>query len=191
MNEEKAIAIVKDTLPLKRFEHTMRVVDVAEKLAKQYDVDVAKARLAAILHDYAKYRPIEEMQETVKMVDELPKDLLEAGGEILHAFVGAYYVKSELRIDDEDILLAIRYHTTGRDNMTKLEKVVFLADYIEPMRSFPGVETVREKAAKNLDQACLQALKNMITFLVGKNAFVYKDTFDAYNYFVKITSRRV
>lgn len=191
MYEEEAIRLIEKVLPRKRYEHTLRVVKEAQILAERYHVDVDKARLASVLHDYAKYRPIEEMRKTVQQVPELPEDLLDCSGEILHAFVGAYYVKKEVGIQDEDILSAIRFHTTGRGNMTDLEKVVFLADFIEPMRSFPQLDKVREKALTSLDLACLAALKINVTYLVGKNAFIYKDTFEAYNYFVKITSGRV
>src|SRR5690554_6514496 len=105
MSENDALKMIEKVLPLKRYEHTLRVVEEAEDLAKLYQVNVSKARLAAILHDYAKYRPIEEMKETVKKVSELPGELLDSSGEILHAFVGAYYVKTEQGVLDEEILL--------------------------------------------------------------------------------------
>lgn len=191
MNEKEAIAIIKDVLPVKRFEHTLRVVEEAEQLARRYDADPSKARLAAIFHDYAKYRPVEEMRETVKEIQDLPQDLLHCGEAILHAYVGAVYVKEELGILDEEILSAIRYHTTGRANMTKLEKIVFLADFIEPARKFPGVEKVREVAKEDLDMACLLSLKNNIRYLLECHLSVYRSTMEAYNDFLKITQGRL
>lgn len=191
MNEKEAIAIVEKTLPIKRFEHTLRVVDESEKLAKHYGVDVSKARMAAVLHDYAKYRSMDEMRETVKEVPDLPEDLLHCSGEILHAFVGAVYVKEELGISDKDILSAIQYHTTGRAKMSKLEKIIFLADYIEPGRKFPGLKKAQELAQEDLDEACLFALKNSIQYLLSEDLSIYRYTIEAYNDFIKITKGRL
>ncbi|SDY50635.1 putative HD superfamily hydrolase of NAD metabolism [Evansella caseinilytica] len=182
ISENQAFSAVKRSLKQRRFEHTERVTETAEQLARKYGGDVKKARLAAILHDYAKYRPVEEMRETLRSV-KTPHSLLEYGDEILHAFAGACYVKVELEVTDEEILAAIRYHTTGRASMTLLEKIVFLADYIEPGRTFPGVETVRQAAETSLDNACFLALKNTIAFLISKGQPVYPEAFEAYNDF--------
>ncbi|ADU29834.1 bis(5'-nucleosyl)-tetraphosphatase (symmetrical) YqeK [Evansella cellulosilytica] len=184
MNEEQALLEVKKALKTRRYEHTVRVRDEAQKLANQYHVNIEKARVAAILHDYAKYRSVEEMKQTIKD-EKLDKRLLFYGNEILHAFVGATYVQKELGVDDEEIISAIRYHTTGRAQMTDIEKVVFLADYIEPGRTFRGVEEVREKAYKDLDHACFLALRNTVQFLVGVEKSIYPDTFEAYNDFAQ------
>ncbi|UCZ54462.1 bis(5'-nucleosyl)-tetraphosphatase (symmetrical) YqeK [Bacillus shivajii] len=183
MNEIEALEAVKHALKTRRYEHTLRVTDEAETLARKYGANIKEARLAAILHDYAKYRPTEEMRRSIQMEKSLPNQLLDYGNEILHAFVGALYVKKELQIEDENILLAITYHTTGRKEMTLLEKIIFIADYIEPGRTFPGVEEVRTVAEKDLDKACFYALRNTIQFLVKKEQPVYPDTFEAYNYF--------
>ncbi|ARW46272.1 Nicotinate-nucleotide adenylyltransferase (plasmid) [Bacillus licheniformis] len=101
--------------------------------------------------------------------------------ELWHAPAGAALVKTEVGITDEDILSAIRFHTSGRPNMTLLEKVVYVADYIEPGRRFPGVEEVRTLAEEDLDSALIQALKNTITFLISKNQAVYPETVATYN----------
>ncbi|WP_096188328.1 bis(5'-nucleosyl)-tetraphosphatase (symmetrical) YqeK [Evansella halocellulosilytica] len=191
MNEEQALKEIKGVLKERRYEHTLRVVDEAERLALQYGADVSKARLAAILHDYAKYRSSDEMRETVRSnLDEFPEKLLYYGNEILHAFVGAYYVRKELHVTDEQILSAIAFHTTGKKEMELLEKVVFLADYIEPGRTFASVNEVRKTAESDLDLACFYAIKNTIQFLVEKNVLVYPDTFEAYNDFANKISGR-
>lgn len=180
MNEEQAFAAVEKSLKVRRFEHTLRVTDEAEKLAQRFQEDVKKARLAAILHDYAKYRPVDEMRSTI-VAEGLEEELLNYGDEILHAFVGSYYIEMELGIQDRDVLNAIKYHTTGRAGMTTLEKIVFIADYIEPGRTFQGVEDIRKIADSNLDKACFLALRNTISFLVQKKLPVYPATFEAYN----------
>ncbi|MBU9722532.1 MULTISPECIES: bis(5'-nucleosyl)-tetraphosphatase (symmetrical) YqeK [Bacillaceae] len=189
MNEIEAFDAVRRSLKKRRFEHTERVVEEGEKLANRFNVNVEKVRLAAILHDYAKYRPVEEMRNTIINAG-LEERLLDFGDEILHAFVGAYYLEHELKVADRDVLSAVKYHTTGRANMTGIEKVVFLADYIEPGRNFPGIEEVREIAKLDLDQACFMALKNTIGFLVKKGQPVYPETFEAYNYYSNDLKRR-
>ncbi|SER71279.1 bis(5'-nucleosyl)-tetraphosphatase (symmetrical) YqeK [Salipaludibacillus aurantiacus] len=183
MNEAQAFEIVRKALKPRRFEHTERVVSEASKLAERFGGNLEKIRLAAILHDYAKYRSYDEMRSTVLNNRHLPNRLLEYGNELLHSFVGAVYVQEELKVDDDIILSAIRYHTTGRAGMTLEEKIVFLADYIEPGRTFPEAGQVRETAEADLDKGCLEALRNTIVFLSKKSLPVYPDTFEAYNEF--------
>jgi len=180
MNREQALSIVKEQLTESRYLHTIGVMESAISLAKRYQADVKKAELAAIFHDYAKYRPKEEMKRIIEE-QGMPKELLSFHSEMWHAPVGAYLVEKEVGIHDEEILSAITYHTSGRANMTLLEKIVFLADYIEPGRSFPGVDEVRELAERNLNVAVIAAMRNTITFLMKKNTRIYPDTFIAYN----------
>jgi len=181
MNEAQAFEVIRHALKPHRFEHTERVVKEATKLVERYGGELQKIRLAAILHDYAKYRSSLEMRETVMKDKNLPLDLLDYGDELLHSFVGANYIKQELEVDDEIILSAIRYHTTGRAGMTIEEKIVFLADYIEPGRTFPEAATTRVLAEKDLDLACLESLKNTIRYLSKKSIAIYPNTFEAYN----------
>ena len=180
MDKTKALELVKQQLPEKRYIHTLGVVQSAKELARRYGVDEDKAELAAIYHDYAKYRPLDEMEQIIKDYG-LPADLLTANTELWHAPVGAVLVQREAGVEDEEILSAIRYHTSGRAQMTELEKVIYLADYIEPGRSFPGVDEVRELAARSLDEAVMKAIANTIAFLMSKQQTIYPDTFHAYN----------
>lgn len=185
MDRDLLLEKVKKVLRPDRFQHTLGVVETALQLAERFGADQTKAEAAAILHDYAKYYPLEEMKRIISSVEGMPQDLLDYSPEVWHAFVGAYLVQKELGIEDEEVLAAIRYHTTGRPHMTVLEKVVFLADYIEPGRDFPGVEEVRQLALTDLDQAICQALKRTIDFLEGNNKKVYPLTKEAYRYFLK------
>lgn len=184
MDQDKALKIVKEQLTEKRYEHTLGVMKTAIELAENNDVDVKKAELSAIFHDYAKFRPKEEMASII-VEQNMPTQLLQYHHELWHAPVGSYLVKTEVGITDVDILQAIRFHTTGNKNMTKLDKIIFLADYIEPGRHFPGVDQVREVAAKNLDEAVIMALKNTIKFLLDKNQMIYPDTLETYNSLIK------
>jgi predicted HD superfamily hydrolase involved in NAD metabolism len=184
MNRDKALAIVKEQLTDHRYLHTIGVMETALQLARKYQVDEKKTELSAIFHDYAKFRTKEEMKQVI-LEQQLPQDLLQFDKELWHAPVGAYLVKQEVGIHDLDILNAIKYHTSGRANMTLLEKVIYLADYIEPGRQFPGVEEVREIAGSDLDLAVILALKNTIQFLLKKQQPIYPDTFNTYNAMVQ------
>ncbi|WP_257346111.1 bis(5'-nucleosyl)-tetraphosphatase (symmetrical) YqeK [Pseudalkalibacillus decolorationis] len=180
MNKEEALEIVKPHLTEHRYEHTIGVMNTAIDLAERFNGDKDKAMLAAVFHDYAKFRPKDEM-ESIIIREELGKDLLKYGKELWHAPVGAYLVKSEVGITDEEILQAIRSHTSGRVGMSLLEKIIFLADYIEPSRHFPGVDEVRETSEQNLDEAVRQALMNTVIFLMKQNQLIYPETLYTYN----------
>jgi predicted HD superfamily hydrolase involved in NAD metabolism len=180
MDKNKALDLVKSQLTEHRYNHTIGVMETSIKLASQFGADVKKAEFAAIFHDYAKFRPKDEMRKIV-IAKKLPLDLLEYGSELLHAPVGSVLVKKEAGVTDEEILSAIYYHTTGNEKMTTLEKVVFLADYIEPNRQFPGVEEVRKTAQNSLEQACLMAVRNTIHFLMKQNQKIYPLTIMTYN----------
>jgi len=180
MKREEALACVKEQLTEQRYIHTVGVMETAVKLAERFGADLKKAEIAAIFHDYAKFRPKEEMKQII-LDGGGPLEVLNFQHELWHAPAGAALVKTEVGITDEDILSAIRFHTSGRPNMTLLEKVVYVADYIEPGRRFPGVEEVRTLAEEDLDSALIQALKNTITFLISKNQAVYPETVATYN----------
>jgi predicted HD superfamily hydrolase involved in NAD metabolism len=180
MEREQALKMVKIQLTEHRYQHTLGVMETAISLARKYGVDEKKAELAAIFHDYAKFRPKDEMKEII-VSQGMPKDLLEYNSELWHAPVGAFLAESEAEITDKEVLDAIRFHTSGRKGMTRLEKVIYLADYIEPGRHFPGVEEVRNLAKINLDEALIKAVQNTIMFLMKKNQAIYPETFHTYN----------
>lgn len=184
MKIDEAIAYVKPHLTKERFNHTLRVAQTAVELAEVYKASPEKAELAAVFHDYAKYRSLEELKRWISK-SYLPKDLLDYHHELWHGPVGAILVEREHGIHDTDVRNAIHYHTTGQANMSKLEMIVFLADYIEPGRSFTGIEEVREIAGKDLVHACWMVSRNTIQFLMQKNARIYPDTFHAYNDFTR------
>ncbi|WP_160721813.1 bis(5'-nucleosyl)-tetraphosphatase (symmetrical) YqeK [Bacillus sp. USDA818B3_A] len=180
MDRQKALDLVKIQLTEHRYQHTLGVMETAIALAERYGADVKKAEMAAIFHDYAKFRPKEEMKEII-VSKGMPQDLLLFNTELWHAPVGAFLVEQEAGITDPEILDAIRYHTSGRPNMTLLERIIYLADYIEPGRHFPGVEEVRELAQENLNRALVKSVQNTILFLMKKNQTIYPQTFYTYN----------
>ena len=184
MNRAEALKVVKPHLTEHRYVHTIGVTDTAVELAEKYGADSKRTELAAIFHDYAKFRPKDEMRQII--IDQaFSADLLEYSSELWHAPVGAYLVREEIGINDEEILNAIKYHTSGRPEMTLMEKCVFIADYIEPGRSFPGVDEVREVVQKDLNKAIALSLRNTVQFLMKKNQPVYPATFYTYNSIVK------
>ncbi|QQK75796.1 HD domain-containing protein [Salicibibacter cibarius] len=171
---------VQQMLPKERYDHTLGVMQTAVSLAKRYEVDEDKTELAALLHDYAKPLPKEQLIATIKR-HEPDENFSEHGGVLLHAPAGAYIVQEEFGIQDNDIFSAIYWHTTGRPQMSLFEKIIFLADYMEPGRSFPGIEEVRKLAEVDLDGALLAAYTNTIQHLVASKRMVHPMTLAAYN----------
>lgn len=180
MKREQALSIVKEQLTEQRYLHTVGVMGTAIELAKRYGESVEKAELAAIFHDYAKFRSKEEMRKII-VEQNMDPDLLKFHSELWHAPVGAYLVEKEAGIQDKDVLDAIKYHTSGKPGMNKLEKIVYLADYIEPGRAFPGVDEVREAAVNDLDEAFIMSVKNTMMFLMSRNRPIFPMTFHMYN----------
>lgn len=179
-NREELLARVRAQMHEKRYQHTLGVAQSARELAERYGADPDKAEFAGLLHDYCKCWPVEKMFEILVRHD-MPTELLEGEKELWHAFAGAIVIQYDLGVTDPDILQAVRYHTTGRAGMSLLEKVVCVADYIEPNRSFPGVEKIRALADKDLDAALALALGGTIQFLIEKQKTVYPLTLTAYN----------
>ena len=165
--------IVKSKMSLKRFTHTLGVVEMSEKLAKIYNADIEKCKVAALLHDICKEMDMEYIKNICKnnFMNELSEEDLE-NNEILHGFAGAYYVKTELGINDKEILNAIKYHTVGAKNMTLVEKIVYIADAIEYGRNYPSVVEIREETFKNLDKGILMEIEHKEKYLesIGKKS---------------------
>lgn len=180
MDVNEAKSLIHPLLTKDRYDHTLRVAQTASQLAKIYNESSIRTELAALLHDYAKCKHENELKQYI-IEHRLPADLLEFNKELWHGPVAAHIMKHQYNIDDKDVLHAIQYHTTGRAKMSRLELIIFVADYIEPGRSFPGVVEVRNEAKKNLHGAAWMALRNTIPFLIEKKACIHPDTFHAYN----------
>lgn len=181
--EDKIVEYLEQNLKKARLKHSFSVMDTAIELAKIYNEDENKAKLAGLIHDCAKYVEIHEMLSIIK---ESGYNISDEGfniPEILHGPVGAYIAKNVMAVLDEDILNSIAFHTIGRKNMSILEKIIYIADYIEPLRSFPGVEKVRKAAYKgDLDKALLLSFDNTIKYIVEKGQLIHKSTIEARNY---------
>lgn len=168
---------LKQSLSEKRFRHTGGVAASARMLAKLYGGDPDQAELAGWLHDAAKEMKLSDMQMWVKEKGFAIDSYMLQSRALLHGPAGAAYAELHFDIHDQAILDAIYYHTTGNAHMTKLEKIVFLADYIEPSRDFPGVDELRKEAKKDLGQAVLLAYDSTIRHLIDDGAYIYDLTF--------------
>lgn len=180
MNRDALLERVRAQMPDKRWLHTVGVMETSVELAKRFGADPVKADLAALLHDAAKFWPIERQRQVAEEA-ELPAMIFEYDPQLLHAPVGAYYAERECGIDDAEVLDAVRYHTSGRAGMTLLEKVVCLADYIEPGRSFPGVHEIRQLAESNINQALVAGFDSTLTLLIAKGKRIFPPTVEARN----------
>ena len=167
----------------RRFCHVLGVEETAVALAAKYGADEAKASIAALTHDYAKERPNDEFELIIRR-DGFDLALLNYGNEIWHGLVGADIVQRELAIDDEEILQAIRVHTTGAAKMSLLDKIIYVADYIEPGRDFPGVKEAREIALVDLDAAVAYETKHTLLHLIEQEHKIYPKTLETYNQWV-------
>ncbi|MFD1455603.1 bis(5'-nucleosyl)-tetraphosphatase (symmetrical) YqeK [Levilactobacillus lanxiensis] len=180
---DELLAKIEKQLKPKRFKHVQRVEQTAIALAQMNDVDVEKASIAGLVHDYAKQRPDEDFIAAIKQY-QLDPILLNYGNAIWHGVVGAELIKHELGIYDEDILNAVRHHTTGAIYMSPLEQIIYTADYIEPARDFPGVDEARQLADKNLAKAVAFQAKYTLAYLVENGKPVYPKSIDTYNAWV-------
>lgn len=183
MERELLLQKVQMHMSEKRFKHVLGVEETAVALAEKYGASAEKASIAALTHDYAKERPDDEFELVIRR-DGFDLDLLNWNNAIWHGIVGADFVQRELGIDDEEILDAIRLHTTGAAEMTLLAKIIYVADYIEPGRDFPGVKEAREIALVNLDDAVRYEAKKVLAHLLDQEAPIYPKSIETYNHWV-------
>lgn len=167
-----------------RYVHTFGVVQSACSLAKINGVDEEKAKIAALIHDAAKNMKIDEQYKILKD-NNVDIDIISQNSpQILHGWVAAILAKDLMGVVDEEILNAVKYHTTARKSMSKLEKIIYIADYIEPNRDYPGVEELRKVTFSNLDKGLLMGIDNTITFVIKQGQLVHPLTIDARNYLI-------
>ena len=175
---------LKQMLKEKRYIHTLSTQKEAIKLANNYNIDPEKASLAALLHDCAKNFSDEKMFKILKQYSIPIDDIEKINTATLHGKVGKIIAKTKFNINDKEILSAIEYHTTGKANMSLLEKIIFLADVIEETRTYDGVDEIRKIAYKNLNDAIIISLERTISFVISKNQLLHPDTINARNYLI-------
>lgn len=179
---------VKKRLPFKRFCHTMGVAHTAANLAVCHGCDTKQSFLAGLFHDIAKCYDNNELLEKAKKIGlEITPSEMEAPY-LLHGKVGAWQAFHKYGIEDEEIADAIRYHTTGRPDMSLLGKIIFTADYMEPLRpEVPGLFEVRKMAFKNIDKTVYMILKDTIEYLKTKKTIdpMTENTYEFYKNLLK------
>ncbi len=164
-----------------RLRHTLGVEKTAVNLAGLYGADPEKVRLAALLHDIARDMKADELVRLVVNGSYNLDEKVYSNPVLLHAPAGAEIAKRDFKIEDPEILEAIRYHTTGRENMSIVSSIVFIADYIEPGRKFRGVKTARRLARKSIEKTLLYIYKSLIRHLVSNERYICIETIKAYN----------
>lgn len=164
-----------------RFEHTLGVVKASVSLAQIHGEDEGKAAVAALLHDYAKNLDSDSFISMINKYGIALDEVSRRDISLAHGLLGAEMVCDELGICDDDILNAIRYHTYGRRTMSQLEKIVYIADAIEPGRDYPGVEALRALALEDLDAALKKAVADSISFVLAKGHALHMNTIELWN----------
>ena len=173
--------IIKYMMSEDRYNHCVNVSKEAVKLAKRYDGDEEKAAVAGILHDITKEMPKEEQLQIMHDSDIILDDIQKNAPKLWHGISGSVYIKKHFGIEDEDILNAICYHTTGRAGMSLLEKIIFVADFTSEERTYKGVATMRKKSRKSLEDAMLYGFKFTFSDLSSRELAIHPDELACYN----------
>ena len=184
MSREALLAKMETVMPEKRLRHCLGVEKAARELAERFGLDVEKAGLAGLLHDYAKKVSDEEFLDLIDKY-QLDPELKNWGNNVWHGMVGIYKIREDLGIKDAEILRAIEIHTVGSSTMSELDKVVYVADYIEHNRDFPGVDKARELAQQSLNLAVAYETARTVEHLAHKGMPIYPQTLETYNAFVE------
>lgn len=184
LSRDELLEKIAEQMSEKRFRHVLGVEQAAISLAERFGADPVKAGLAGLLHDYAK-----EVSDDafLALIDKykLDPDLKNWGNNVWHGKVGIYKIQEDLGLTDKEILRSIEIHTVGSSKMSTLDKIVYVADYIEANRDFPLVEEARKIAKVNLDRAVAFETVNTVAYLAQKALPIYPQTLETYNAFVK------
>lgn len=173
--------IIKSMMSENRYNHCVNVSKEAVKLAKRYGGDEEKAAIAGILHDITKEMPKEEQLQIMLDSGIILDDIQKNAPKLWHGISGSVYIKKHFGIEDEDILNAICYHTTGRAGMSLLEKIIFVADFTSEERTYKGVATMRKKSRKRLEDAMLYGFKFTFSDLSSRELAIHPDELACYN----------
>lgn len=173
---------LQELLNEKRLAHSLGVAEEAVKLAIQYGADLDKARLAGLAHDCCKNMSYDEMLQWAKKLGVTLDKISLSNEKLIHGTIGAEYARQIFKIEDPEVIDAIAYHTTGRAGMTLLDKIIYIADYIEPTRKdYPWLDKMRKLAYENLDEAVLYGLDIAIDYLIQDEMLIHENTIKARN----------
>ncbi len=173
--------ILQEMLSENRYQHSLNVADTAAKLAIVHNADAEKAYLAGLMHDYAKDINPEELLEIAEAHDLIQDEVEILAPYLLHGPVGAYLLKEREIITDEEILRAIALHTTGAKDMTLLDNIIYMADYIEPGRKHGNVDNIRTITYKILDFGLASCFDSVIMYLISNGSYIHPNSIMARN----------
>ena len=175
---------MKEALSEDRFEHTIGVMYTAESLAMRYGVDMTKAAVAGLLHDCAKCIPNAQKMKMCKKNDIEISEMEEKNPSLLHAKLGAFLAEDLYGVEDPEILNAIKWHTTGKPDMTMLDIIIYMADYIEPNRDkAPNLKQIRKLCFENIEEALYQVLEGTLSYLSDRPDMIDPMTKISYDFY--------
>lgn len=190
MNKNDALLKdIRERLSDFRYIHSLAVAESAGYLADKYGCDKETAITAGLAHDVLKELSREEYSSFFENENIVLTDVEKTAPKLWHAIAGAYYLKKEYSFSDE-IITAVRYHTTGRANMGLLEKILFIADFISSDRNYNGVEDMRKRAEVSLEYAMEEGLRFTIEDLARECRPIHPDTIACYNEIIVHLSRK-
>ena len=184
MTEEmynKYTAVLKSRLNEKRYHHSLCVADEAKKLALKYGGDIEKCYLAGLLHDVTKNAHTDEHLKIFETFGIILSDIEKNAHKLWHAMSGRAYLEYVMGIDDQEVLDAVRYHTTAKADMSLTAKILYLADFTSADRDYDDVDVIRNYVDQSLEKAMIYALKYSIADLVNQGKAIHPDTLSAYN----------
>lgn len=173
---DQILKIVKEKLSPRRLAHSIAVAETSAKLASQVGISIKKVQIAALLHDYAKGFEEKKLRKIIKKsgweIDSFELKLIQ----LLHAPVSAFLAKDEFGIEDKEILEAIRFHTIGHPDMGLLALILYISDYIEPNRNYPGVEEARRRAVEGITPAIIFITGQSIKYNIDRGRLIHPNT---------------
>lgn len=182
MQLEQILEKLSSALTEKRYIHSLSVAEIAVKMAKHYGVDDKKIYVAGLLHDCGKFCKGDIAREFAQRIGYEPDEieLLQPG--LLHGIIGEHIARQDYGIKDPEILKSIKWHTTGRPGMSVFEKIIYIADYIEPNRNFADIEAMREEAFRNLDRCIVLCADSTIRYVTDKGYLLHPRTVETRNH---------
>ena len=186
---EKVLEFLRENLDDFRYGHSIRVMETAVELARIHGVDEEKAQMAGILHDSGKWKSREKTLQKVQDWGIILSEEERAEYNLVHGALSTYIAKNIFAIEDADVLNAIKNHITGRPAMSDLEKIVYIADMIEPARNYEFIDDFRAMAKVDLDRTMYEILNENLAHLIRNDRYIAGASLEARNYYLKITKQ--
>lgn len=182
--------LLKDMLSKKRYTHSLNVAEQCVRLARRYNADEERAYLAGLLHDIKKEETPQAMKSLAVLSDmDISEEELITPA-LWHAPAGAYYIRTKLGINDEELLSAVRYHTACKPDMTPIEKILYISDITSDDRSYKDVDKYRRECMEDIDECVYDSLNYLIKETIGKHSVIAPCTLRAYNFYTILHNER-